>query len=72
MIEFFQSIANYIEIIVNYVISFFTNLIQLLLSIPKVFISLATVLNFLPPFIAVPMAAFIGFSVIVAVLNKWG
>lgn len=72
MIEFFQSIANFIETIVDYVVSFFRNLILLITMIPKAIVAVSAVLQYFPPFIVVPIVALMFLSLIIAILNKWG
>lgn len=72
MIEFFQSIAGFIETIVNYVVSFFHNLILLITMIPRAIVAVSAVLNYFPPFIVVPVMALMFLSLIIAILNKWG
>lgn len=72
MIQFFQSIAGFIETVVDYVVSFFRNLILLITMIPKALVAVSAVLNLFPPFIVVPIVALIFLSLIIAILNKWG
>lgn len=72
MIQFFQSIAGFIETVVNYVVSFFRNLILLITMVPKTLVAISAVLNLFPPFIIVPIMALIFLSLIIAILNKWG
>lgn len=72
MIEFFKSLATYIEVIVDFVISFFTNLITLISYIPKSLMALTSAFTFLPPFFTVPLLAIISVSVLIAILNKLG
>lgn len=72
MIEFFQSIAGFIDTIVSYVVSFFRNLILLITMIPKSIVAVSAVLNYFPPFIVVPIVALMFLSLVIAVLNKWG
>lgn len=72
MIEFFRSLATYIEVFVNFIISFFENLINLISYVPKSLIALSGCFTFLPPFFTVPLLAIISVSLLIAILNKWG
>lgn len=72
MIEFFQSIAGFIETGVNYVISFFRSLILLITMLSESLVAVTAVLNLFPPFITVPIVVLIFLSLIIATLNKWG
>lgn len=72
MIEFFQSVAGFIETFVNYVISFFRNLILLITMIPRALTAINAVLVLFPPFIIVPLIAIMFLSLVVAIMSKWG
>lgn len=72
MIEFFKSLATYIEVFVNFIISFVRNLITLISYVPKSLIALREAFTFLPPFFTVPLLAIISVSLLIAILNKWG
>lgn len=72
MIEFFKALFGYIEIIVNFVISFFQNLINLISYVPKSLIALGQCFGLLPVFFTVPLLAIISISLLIAILNKWG
>lgn len=72
MIQFFQSVAGFIETAVNYLVSFFRNLILLITMVPRTLAAVSSVLNLFPPFITVPVMAVLFTSLIVAILNKWG
>lgn len=72
MIDFFRALFGYIEILVNFAISFIQNLITLISYVPKSLIALGSAFTFLPPFFTVPLLAIIYVSVVIAVLNKLG
>ncbi|MCM1342669.1 MAG: hypothetical protein NC305_04015 [Lachnospiraceae bacterium] len=72
MIQFFQSVAGFIETVVSFVISFFRNLFLLITMVPKTLAAITAVLNLFPPFIIVPVTALVFLSLVIAILNKWG
>lgn len=72
MIEFFKALFGYIEILVNFAISFIQNLITLISYVPRSLMALTGCLVQLPPFFTVPLFAIISISLLIAILNKWG
>lgn len=72
MIEFFQSIFNYISVIVDFVVSFFTNLLNVMSYVPRSLVALGQCFGLLPAFITVPLFAVISISLIINILNLWG
>lgn len=72
MIEFFSRLADIWEVAVSFIVSFFQNLILLIKLIPDSVTGIQKVLSLMPPFLTVPIFAFIGISLVIAVLNKWG
>lgn len=71
MIQFFQSIAGFIETIVNFVLSFFMNLILLLGMIPKTLAAITAVLGLFPPFITVPIIALLSLSLVISIISMF-
>lgn len=72
MIQFFQSIAGFIETIVSFVVSLFMNLIMLITMIPKTLAAITAVLGLFPPFITVPIIALLSLSLVITILSKFG
>lgn len=70
MFNFFTSIANFIETVVNYVISFFTSLMVLILRAIQALAYLVVVIGLLPSYLKVFVFAMIGVSAILFVINK--
>ena len=70
MFNFFTSIAHFITTIVNYVVSFFTSLIVVILCAIQALGYLVLVVSLLPSYLKVFDLAMIGVSVILFVLNK--
>lgn len=70
MFNFFTSIAHFITTIVNYVISFFTSLIVVLVRVAQALAYLILVINLLPSYVKVFILAMIGVSAILFVINK--
>ncbi len=69
VIEFFQSLVDYIRLFVNFLITMFHNLMTLLNYVPRSLTTLARVLGMLPPFLTVPILGIIGISVTITVIN---
>lgn len=72
MMEFFSRLADIWEVAVNFIVSFFQNLVFLIKLIPDSITGVQKVLALMPPFLTVPIFAFLGISLVIAVLNKWG
>ncbi len=70
MFSFFQSIANFITTIVNYVISMFTSLIVVIMRVVQALAYLVMVVGLLPSYLKVFVLAMIGVSAILFVINK--
>lgn len=70
MFKFFTGIANIIDTVVNYVVSFFTNLAVVLLRSIQALAYVLEVIALLPTYVKVYILAMIGVSAILFVLNK--
>lgn len=70
MIQFFQHIGDLINIVVNFVVQAFTNLINLISFVISAVGVLPTVLAVLPATIYVPVAAFTFYMVVRTIINK--
>lgn len=70
MFNFFASIANFIATVVNYVISFFTSLIIVIVRAVQALAYLVMVIGLLPSYLKVFVLAMIGVSAILFVINK--
>lgn len=70
MFKFFQGIASIIDTVVNYVVSFFTNLAVVLLRSIQALAYVLEVIALLPMYVKVYILAMIGVSAILFVLNK--
>lgn len=70
MFKFFQGIASIIDTVVNYVVSFFTNLAVVLLRSIQALAYVLEVIALFPMYVKVYILAMIGVSAILFVLNK--
>ena len=70
MFNFFASIANLVSTVVNYVISFFTSLIVVLVRVAQAMVYVVQVIAFLPSYVKVYILAMVGVSAILFVINK--
>lgn len=70
MFNFFTSIANLIDTVVNFVISFFTSLIMVLVRSVQALSYIVVVIGLLPSYVKVFVLAMIGVSAILFVINK--
>lgn len=70
MFNFFTSIANFISTAVNYIVSFFTSLVVVLVRAFQALTYLVVVIGLLPSYLKVFVLAMIGVSAILFVLNK--
>lgn len=70
MFKFFQGIANIIDTVVNYVVSFFVNLAVVLVRSIQALAYVLEVIALLPAYVRVYILAMIGVSAILFVLNK--
>lgn len=72
MIQFFQQILGYIEILFNFLISFISGIIQLIALIPATIVTLTSVFGYMPSFISAPLMVFAGFCLFIALFHFWG
>lgn len=70
MFKFFEGIASIIDTVVNYVVSFFTNLAVVLLRSIQALAYVLEVIALLPMYVKVYILAMLGVSAILFVLNK--
>lgn len=70
MFNFFSSVANFITTVVNYVVSFFTSLVVVVMRAVQALAYLVMVVGLLPSYLKVFVLAMIGVSAILFVLNK--
>ena len=70
MFQFFDWIINLISSIINFVVSFFKMLVQIITFIVAGFAYVGTVTAYLPTFALAPLLALVGYSVIVTLINK--
>lgn len=71
MIEFFTKIGDLISIVIDYVVMVIKNLFMLLVMVPKAFSALVQTLVLFPPFITVPLMAFLGIALAIAILSSF-
>lgn len=69
MFKFFDMITDFIEIIVNLVITSIKQIVYIFTFITQGSLYLGTVVSLLPTFISVSVSAIVGFAVIRAVLD---
>ena len=69
MFKFFDMITDFIDIIVNLVITSIKQIVYLFTFITQGSLDLGTVVALLPTFISVSVSAIVGFAVIRAVLD---
>lgn len=70
MFKFFEGIADIIATVVEYIVSFFTNLAIVLLRSVQALAYVLEVLALLPMYVKVYILAMIGVSAILFVINK--
>lgn len=70
MFNFFSAIANIIETVVTYVVSFFTNLAVVIVRSIQALAYVVEVVILLPTYLQVYLLAMLGVSAILFVLNK--
>lgn len=70
MFKFFEGIASIIDTVVDYVVSFFTNLAVVLLRSIQALAYVLDVISLLPMYVKVYILAMLGVSAILFVLNK--
>lgn len=70
MFNFFSAIANIIETVVTYVVSFFTNLAVVIVRSIQALAYVVEVVVLLPTYLQVYLLAMLGVSAILFVLNK--
>lgn len=70
MFKFFESIANLVGIIVNFVVSAFEMVIFIVTQIPRCLTYLVGIIAYLPPFLGTFVMLFISVIVIINLINK--
>lgn len=72
MIEFFTKIGDLISIVIDFVVMVIKNLIMLLALVPKAYAALAETLALFPPFITIPLMAFLATALAIAIISNFG
>ena len=72
MFKFFEAVAEFIGIIVNFVVTTITNLITMVLMIVKGYQAVSLALFHMPTFLQVFALAVISYCIIVNLINKGG
>lgn len=72
MLEWFSSFGNFIVILINFLIAFFKNVVEIVTLIFKGFVYLTQIIVFLPVQYQAVLLALISFSVIVTVIHFGG
>lgn len=70
MFKFFESVANIFTTAVNFIVSLFQMLIDLVKLIFKAQVFLIKVIGYLPPFVVAFALAFIALAILFQILNK--
>lgn len=70
MFNFFAGIADIIGTVVNFVITFFTNIVTVLQRSAQAVVYVVSVIVFLPEYVKVFILAMIGVSALLFVINK--
>lgn len=72
MLQYLERMADLFGVVIDFVIDFVNNLIFLIKLIPTSIFAVSSVVSLMPPFFTVPLFAFLGVSLVIAFLNKWG
>lgn len=72
MLEWLQSIGNFISIMIDFLVSFFTNVVEVVLLVFKGFAYVNTVILYLPVQYQVVILAFVSYCVIVTIIHFGG
>ena len=70
MFEFFDSIANIFKTVVDYIVDFFTLLLNLVKLVFKAQIFLIEIVGHLPPFLLGFFLVFVSLAILFQILNK--
>ena len=70
MFEFFNSIIDWIQVLVNYLVSFFKFLITFITMIPKGLGWLVLMFGYLPAFVSAFAVTFVVISIVLQIMNK--
>lgn len=72
MLEWLQSIGDFFISIGEFLVSFFTNVVEVVLLVFKAFVYVSQIIGFLPVQYQAIVLAFVSFSVIYAVIHFGG
>lgn len=72
MLDWLQTIGNFLDIIARFLVSFFTNVVELVGLVFKGFTYVTACIAFMPPQYQVVLTVIVCYSVIVAVIHLGG
>ena len=70
MFQFFQSIANLIGIVINFIVSTFKMIMLIITQIPQAVAFVVTSVAYLPPFLVTFVMLFVATILIINLINK--
>ncbi len=71
MLEFFGKVGDLISIAINFIVNMIKSLVQLTIMVPRAFAAIVETLGLFPPFITVPIIAFLGITLTIAIINRF-
>lgn len=72
LLQFLETIGNFISAIIGMVINFFTMIGMLLTTIPKAITYIFGAIGYMPAFVGSIIFVSIGVSIAITVINHWG
>lgn len=70
MFKFFETIFQFLQIAVNYIVNFFKQLLQLFANIGKSLVQITIVVNYLPAYVRVFIFSLIFVGIVYFLLNR--
>lgn len=71
MLEFFSKVGDLISIAIDFVVNMVKSLVQLTIMVPRAWTAIVETLGLFPPFITIPVIAFLGLTLTIAIINKF-
>lgn len=72
MFEFFDGLVSLISTVINFVVNFFTGLVNFFLMVGRSLVFITECIGYLPPFLVVFATAIIGLSIVLQIVNHGG
>lgn len=70
MFKFFETIFQFLQIAVNYIVNFFKQLLQLFANIGKSLVQITIVFNYLPAYVKVFVFSLVFVGIVYFLLNR--